>query len=75
MKFRVDKNLSVKKMEALFTEQAHMYCDQVLAKGCMATDALAVQRVMMQYHEAWLEKQQPEITVLPGQTKMFEEDV
>lgn len=75
MRFRVDKKLSVPEMEKEFLNHARMYCDQVLETGFMSSAALAKQRSMLQYHEAWLERNKVETTVLPGQMTLFEKEV
>lgn len=70
MRFRVDKNLSEKQLNALILEQAKLYCTEVLKTGSMSGASLGIQRVLIQYYEA-LEEKKEESDVLPGQIGMF----
>ncbi len=70
MRFRVDKNLSLKQLDQLLLEHSKLYCAEVLKTGCMSGPALAQQRIVMQYYEA-LEEKRIEPTTLPGQLGMF----
>lgn len=71
MRFRVDKKLSEKQLDKALLEQAKIYCSMVLINGSMSGLALAEQRKMMQYYEAWVEEiNAGGVVVLPGQTKL-----
>ena len=70
MRFRVEKNLPEKELNALMLEQAKVYCAEVLKTGAMSGPALAQQRILLQYYEAFEDKK-VESNVLPGQLGMF----
>lgn len=70
MRFRVDKNLSLKQLDQLLLEHSKLYCAEVLNTGAMSGPALAQQRIVMQYYEA-LEEKRIESTTVPGQLGMF----